>query len=81
MRRPSFARGRGASITLAALIAAVAALLPLFVTDVYTQNILVLTLMFTIIATEGHSEDHDKEHAGAAEHLPEGNIAPELAPG
>jgi F-type H+-transporting ATPase subunit a len=40
----------------------------------------VLTLMFTIIATEGH-EEHEEAHAGAAEHLPEGNIAPELAPG
>ena len=41
----------------------------------------VLTLMFTIIATEGHSEDHDEAQAGAAEHLPEGNGAPELAHG
>ena len=40
----------------------------------------VLTLMFTIIATEGH-EEHEEAHAGAAEHLPEGNIAPELAHG
>ena len=50
MRTPSFARGRGASITCAALIAAVTALLPLFVTDVYTQNILVLTLMFAALS-------------------------------
>ncbi|HUQ77682.1 MAG TPA: F0F1 ATP synthase subunit A [Patescibacteria group bacterium] len=43
----------------------------------------VLTLMFTIIATEGHSEDHDAEHAAAAEHHPEGTSAPvpELAHG
>jgi F-type H+-transporting ATPase subunit a len=41
----------------------------------------VLTLMFTIIATEGHAEDHEEGHAGAAEHLPEGNIAPEAAAG
>ena len=41
----------------------------------------VLTLMFTIIATEGHGDDHDEAHAGAAEHLPEGNIAPEPAHG
>jgi F-type H+-transporting ATPase subunit a len=40
----------------------------------------VLTLMFTIIATEGH-EEHEEAHAGVAEHLPEGNIAPELAHG
>ncbi len=40
----------------------------------------VLTLMFTIIATEGHSDDHDEAH-GVAEHLPQGNIAPELAHG
>jgi F-type H+-transporting ATPase subunit a len=40
----------------------------------------VLTLMFTLIAIEGHSEE---EHAGAEEavagHLPEGNIAPKAA--
>ena len=40
----------------------------------------VLTLMFTLIAIEGH---HEEEHAGAdegiAEHLPEGNIAPKAA--
>ncbi|MBA2720706.1 MAG: F0F1 ATP synthase subunit A [Chloroflexi bacterium] len=42
----------------------------------------VLTLMFTIIATEGHhEEEHEEAHAGAAEHLPEGNIAPSPAPG
>jgi F-type H+-transporting ATPase subunit a len=41
----------------------------------------VLTLMFTIIATEGHAEEGHAEAHGAAEHLPEGNIAPELAPG
>jgi hypothetical protein len=34
--------------------------------------------MFTIIATEGH-DDHADEHEGAAEHLPEGNIAPEVS--
>ena len=50
MRMPSFARGRGASITCAVLIAAVTALLPLFVTDVYTQNILILTLMFIALS-------------------------------
>jgi len=50
MRTPSFARRRGASITWAAVIAAVIALLPLFVTDVYTQNILVLTLMFAALS-------------------------------
>ncbi|MDQ3128613.1 MAG: F0F1 ATP synthase subunit A [Chloroflexota bacterium] len=41
----------------------------------------VLTLMFTIIATEGHSEDHDTEHAAAAEHHPDGTTAPAPAPG
>jgi branched-chain amino acid transport system permease protein len=50
MRAPSFPQGRRASITFAALIAAVTALLPLFVTDVYTQNILVLTLMFAALS-------------------------------
>jgi F-type H+-transporting ATPase subunit a len=40
----------------------------------------VLTLMFTIIATEGHDEEgHADEHG--TDHIPEGNIAPELAPG
>jgi branched-chain amino acid transport system permease protein len=50
MRRPSFARGRGAALTLAALVAAAAAMLPLLVTDVYTQNILILTLMFAALS-------------------------------
>jgi F-type H+-transporting ATPase subunit a len=40
----------------------------------------VLTLMFTLIAIEGH---HEEEHAGAEEavsgHLPEGNVAPNAA--
>ena len=40
----------------------------------------VLTLMFTLIAIEGHhDEDHAEGHEGAAEHLPEGNIAPTAA--
>jgi F-type H+-transporting ATPase subunit a len=39
----------------------------------------VLTLMFTLIAIEGHSEDHAEGHEGLAEHLPEGNIAPNVA--
>ncbi len=38
----------------------------------------ILTLMFTIIAIESH-DDHDDAHEGVAEHLPEGNIAPEVA--
>jgi F-type H+-transporting ATPase subunit a len=38
----------------------------------------VLTLMFTIIATEGHHEEgHEDEHG--TDHIPEGNIAPEAA--
>lgn len=42
----------------------------------------VLTLMFTIIATEGHHEEgHDEAHGSAAEHLPEGNHAPAPAHG
>jgi branched-chain amino acid transport system permease protein len=47
---PSFARRRGVSIVGAILIAAVTALLPLFVTDVYTLNILILTLMFVALS-------------------------------
>ena len=42
----------------------------------------VLTLMFTIIATEGHHEEgHDEAHESAAEHLPDGNTAPAAAHG
>ncbi|HSL33572.1 MAG TPA: F0F1 ATP synthase subunit A [Candidatus Limnocylindrales bacterium] len=40
----------------------------------------VLTLMFTLIAIEGHGEeDHAEAHESVAEHLPEGNIAPNAA--
>ena len=40
----------------------------------------VLTLMFTLIAIEGHhDEDHAEAHEGAAEDLPEGNVAPHAA--
>ena len=39
----------------------------------------VLTLMFTLIAIEGHDEDHAEGHEGLAEHLPEGNVAPTAA--
>lgn len=40
----------------------------------------ILTLMFTLVAIEGHhDEDHADGHDGAAEHLPEGNIAPDPA--
>ncbi len=39
----------------------------------------ILTLMFTLIAIEGHDDDHAEGHEGAAEHLPEGNIAPRVA--
>ncbi len=39
----------------------------------------VLTLMFTLIAIEGHDEDHADGHEGLAEHLPEGNFAPSAA--
>ena len=40
----------------------------------------VLTLMFTLIAIEGHhDEDHAEGHEGLAEDLPEGNIAPRAA--
>ena len=39
----------------------------------------VLTLMFTLIAIEGHDEGHAEGHEDLAEHLPEGNIAPTAA--
>jgi len=41
----------------------------------------VLTLMFTLIAIEGHDEEHAEGHGDIGEHIPEGNIAPELARG
>jgi F-type H+-transporting ATPase subunit a len=37
----------------------------------------VLALMFTLAAIESHHEEHE-EHEGAAAHLPEGNIEPEI---
>jgi F-type H+-transporting ATPase subunit a len=40
----------------------------------------VLTLMFTLIAIEPHHEDHAEGHEGAAEHLPQGNVAQEHVP-
>ena len=46
----SFARAQRRDLIVAAVIAAVAALLPLFVTDVYAQNIMVLTLMFAALS-------------------------------
>jgi len=39
----------------------------------------ILTLMFTLIAIEPHHDDHAEGHEGAAKHLPEGNVAPEVA--
>jgi F-type H+-transporting ATPase subunit a len=39
----------------------------------------VLTLMFTLIAVEGHDEEHAEGHEAASEHLPEGNVAPNAA--
>jgi F-type H+-transporting ATPase subunit a len=39
----------------------------------------ILTLMFTLIAIEPHHDDHAEGHEGAAEHLPEGNIAPGIS--
>jgi hypothetical protein len=39
----------------------------------------VLTLMFTLIAIEGHDEEHAEGHEAASEHLPEGNVAPNAA--
>jgi F-type H+-transporting ATPase subunit a len=40
----------------------------------------VLTLMFTLIAIEGHhEEEHAGAHEGVAEHLPEGSVAPTAA--
>jgi branched-chain amino acid transport system permease protein len=46
----SFASDRRRALLLAALIAAAIATLPLFVTDVYVQNILVLTLMYAALS-------------------------------
>jgi F-type H+-transporting ATPase subunit a len=40
----------------------------------------VLTLMFTLIAIEGHHEEEHSEAEGLAEHVPSGNIAREHVP-
>lgn len=45
-----FANARLREFLLAVVLAAVAATLPLFVTDVYSQNILVLTLMYAALS-------------------------------
>lgn len=50
MDTASFVKGRRRALMLAALIAAVVALLPLGVKDVYVQNILILTLMYAALS-------------------------------
>jgi len=50
MDAASFARGRRRALILAAIIAALVALLPLGVKDVYVQNILILTLMYAALS-------------------------------
>jgi branched-chain amino acid transport system permease protein len=50
MDAASFAQGRRRALLLAALLAVIAAALPLFVTDVYVQTILILTLMYAALA-------------------------------
>jgi branched-chain amino acid transport system permease protein len=47
---PALARHRTTSLAVAGTIAALVAMLPLVVTDVYSQNILVLTLMFAALS-------------------------------
>jgi branched-chain amino acid transport system permease protein len=46
----AFAQRRRRDLIIAACLAVVAALVPLFVRDVYVQNIMVLTLMYAAIA-------------------------------
>src|ERR1700728_3261879 len=50
MDASAFVQGRRRALMLAALIAAVVALLPLGVKDVYVQNILILTLMYAALS-------------------------------
>jgi branched-chain amino acid transport system permease protein len=50
MDAAAFVQGRRRSLVIAALIAAAVATLPLFVKDVYVQNILVLTLMYAALS-------------------------------
>ena len=45
-----FAQRRRRDLIVAACLAAVAALVPLFVKDVYVQNIMVLTLMYAALS-------------------------------
>ena len=46
----SFAQRRRRDLIIAVCLAAVAALVPLFVKDVYVQNIMVLTLMYAALS-------------------------------
>ena len=46
----SFAQRRRRDLVIAAVFAVVAALVPLFVKDVYVQNIMVLTLMYAALS-------------------------------
>ena len=46
----NFAQRRGRELMGAAALAAIAALVPLFVKDVYVQNIMVLTLMYAALS-------------------------------
>src|SRR5579872_3138826 len=46
----AFAQRRRRDLVVAALLAAIAALAPLFVKDVYIQNILILTLMYAALS-------------------------------
>jgi branched-chain amino acid transport system permease protein len=46
----NFAQARRRELLLAACLAAIAALAPLFVKDVYVQNIMVLTLMYAALS-------------------------------
>ena len=45
-----FARSRRRDLIVALVLAAIAALVPLFVKDVYVQNIMVLTLMYVALS-------------------------------
>ncbi|MHC2274485.1 hypothetical protein ACVME8_001096 [Bradyrhizobium diazoefficiens] len=51
----NFATRRRRDLIIAAVLAALAALAPLFIKDVYVQNILILTLMYAALSRAGTS--------------------------
>jgi len=63
----SFAQRRRRDLIVAVCLAAIAALVPLFVKDVYVQNIMVLTLMYAAsVAIAGKSRSGMRCISGSA---------------